>query len=731
MLLVQTNATYGSRLRRLIPYQAAIESCVIVLLASLLLWKGIIPGWRTLNTDFPNYYVVARLIHEHYCLDRIYDWIWFQRAADHLGIGRQLVGFLGLTPFSAFPMLPLSWLPALEAKRIWIVCNMGLLAASIHLLSRATGLSLRRAWMIALCAVIPLRTDFLFGQMHLLVLVLLAAAYVSHMRKRQMLSGSLIALAAALKIYPIFFCVYFIAKKRWTAAAAALVGTVCCFLLSYMIVGRPAMNIYLSQQLPRTLQGESGDPFGSSTTSSAAMFHRLFLSEPELNPHPAVASPILYAALYPLWQALLAGIVLARLRLGFRPDHRETIEWSLFTALLLFLSSAPASYHFVVLIAIAIPTVAVLVKMRRVRAAGVFFILYLAACNLRNLTSSGWTRGLPMPLLYLKLWVGVALLAFYVMVLNVQEMDPELEDECSRFCFKGKAAALVLSLWLVGSYSAWRHFVGSGADFSHRIALPDKAYLRIRPVYEGDHLFYVGMLRDGYRWLSAAPYAPRPNDAGPSTGDGLSVAVASSGQAAWVEEDAGGPRLVRVSLAGAELQACQIEDGQEPVLLSDGSILAFLRENHGRGSLWVADPRRCGPDGELAGVQRMSPASYDVRTVGAGASHELVFSAEVAGRESIYSILPGGSPQLLVSGNGPLESPAVAPGGKLLVMRKLLKARWQLFSVDRSSGSERQLTFGDCNAYTPSWKDEDTIVYATDCGRGLGLTALAWVRISR
>src|SRR5579862_2486617 len=86
--------------------QAIIEYGLLILLAALLLWQGVITGWKVLNSDFPNYYVAARLIREHYVLDRIYEWIWFQRAADHFGADGQLAGFLGLTPFSAIPILP-------------------------------------------------------------------------------------------------------------------------------------------------------------------------------------------------------------------------------------------------------------------------------------------------------------------------------------------------------------------------------------------------------------------------------------------------------------------------------------------------------------------------------------------------------------------------------------------------------------------------------------------------
>ena len=55
-----------------------LEAALCAALAVLLFWKGVLPAWRILNTDFPNYYLVARLLREGYSLDRIYDWIWLQ-----------------------------------------------------------------------------------------------------------------------------------------------------------------------------------------------------------------------------------------------------------------------------------------------------------------------------------------------------------------------------------------------------------------------------------------------------------------------------------------------------------------------------------------------------------------------------------------------------------------------------------------------------------------------------
>lgn len=142
------NSTQVSRTTRIGELRSAVEAGLLLLLLAVFLWKGLIPGWKLLNTDFPNYYVTARLIREHYGLDRIYEWIWFQRAADHFGVGHQLVGFLGLTPFSAFPIIPFSSLPVLEAKRFWIVCNVVLLAAAVELLKRQTGMDAAGPWLL-------------------------------------------------------------------------------------------------------------------------------------------------------------------------------------------------------------------------------------------------------------------------------------------------------------------------------------------------------------------------------------------------------------------------------------------------------------------------------------------------------------------------------------------------------------------------------------------------------
>src|SRR5580704_15283600 len=106
------------------------KACEWIIVAAALAYfagRGLPRAWQSLNTDFPNYYITARLLREGYSTTHLYEWIWLQRQKDRMGIrasDQPVVGFLPDTPFSALLVWPLThWLP-LTAKRIWIVFNL-------------------------------------------------------------------------------------------------------------------------------------------------------------------------------------------------------------------------------------------------------------------------------------------------------------------------------------------------------------------------------------------------------------------------------------------------------------------------------------------------------------------------------------------------------------------------------------------------------------------------------
>src|SRR5437764_2236321 len=159
-------------------------------------------AWKMLNTDFPNYYLTARLAREEIETSRIYEWIWLQRQKDHREINQDFVGLGALTPFSTLAIWPFASLPPLEAKHRWLILNMAMAVAIAVLLRSLTELPFRRILLVIALSV-PLNKNFLYGQYYVLLLLVLTLAYWCYVRQRRFLSGLLVGLSVGLKIFPV------------------------------------------------------------------------------------------------------------------------------------------------------------------------------------------------------------------------------------------------------------------------------------------------------------------------------------------------------------------------------------------------------------------------------------------------------------------------------------------------------------------------------------------------
>jgi hypothetical protein len=65
-------------------------------------------AWKGLVTDFPNYYMSARLAQEHYDTSRMYEWTWLEREKDQRAVDIRAIGLVPITPFSTLTMWPLA-----------------------------------------------------------------------------------------------------------------------------------------------------------------------------------------------------------------------------------------------------------------------------------------------------------------------------------------------------------------------------------------------------------------------------------------------------------------------------------------------------------------------------------------------------------------------------------------------------------------------------------------------
>jgi hypothetical protein len=692
-----------------------VQIVCLVFLTCLFLRKGVLPGWHALNTDFPNYYLVARLLREGYNLDRIYDWVWLQRIKDHWGIDQPLVGFAGLTPFSALPIFPMAGFAVLTAKQIWIIANLLFLVGTAEALHSVTSLHRRCIWLLSLLAIFPLRYSFMFGQMHVAVLILLTLAYFLHCKEKRILSGICVALAGALKVYPLLFAFYFVWKRQWREALSVIGATIALLSICYLCFGSHVMHIYITQILPRSMQGEVTDPYSPRAASAAAFFHRLFLLEPDMNPATVWNRPVLYSIFYPLWQAAMLLIMF----LSIRPrsdQETEKLEWAAFLVLLLALSPVPSSYHFVVLILPAVLAADVFVKRKQHGRLAILVLLYYLVCGeLITISKVGPSFSPLMMLAFSRLWFCLLLWLFLLFCLWRQNRLTEPHKDLGLHMMQ--LIPVLAIFWIIGFISYQRHFVHRKDDLRARVPLHAHQYLATGVHPRADGFIATTMVGTGYRIADQSGNAVWPVD----KADQLSSAATRSGSRIAIEmADENGSRI---TLNDA---SAQIPSGEYPALSPDGSSLAYIRETKGRGSLWLATlTPTAGTTTEVVGPP------YDVRDAAFATSGAIIFTARINGSTNIYQITPGGPLAVLVDDKEEVESAAASPDGQWLVFRKLLHDRWQLMVMDLASRQERQLTFSDCHASAPAWMDDSTIIYSTDCERGLGLTALASISVGR
>ncbi|HEV2246375.1 MAG TPA: glycosyltransferase family 87 protein, partial [Terriglobia bacterium] len=472
------------------------ESAILLLLIGMFLWRGFLPGWRSLNTDFPNYYLAARLYRQRFPMDRVYDWTWFIRQKDHAGIENPVVGFASLTLLSILPVEPLASLPPLAAKRLWLIVNLIFLGLIILLLNQISELGLRRVMILTFVALDPLSINFLYGQMHVLVLLLLTFAAWGYLRGRSATSGAVLAAASALKIYPAFFLFYFIRKKQWRAVFGLVAGCIILAGLSVALFGLEANRTYLFEVLPGSLSGTSLGPYAVRWNSLTALLRRLFIAEPELNPHPLMHYPTAFALLQPFCQVMLFVPFLWLANPRRRDAEQVRLEWGSFVALLLVLSTAPAPYHYCALILSATLIADYLARSRRMAALAAWVALYALVClpiyRLMPSSPSGWHTLLSFPRLYAEL----ALWFFLLLELN------RAHDAPLNLRLRTREAAVFGSIFIflygAGAAAGLRSLRGQFDNYAGRVVSPLGSFMATEPAVGRGGTWFTSMTMTGF-----------------------------------------------------------------------------------------------------------------------------------------------------------------------------------------------------------------------------------------
>ena len=276
---------------------AVVCNVVAALSFAWFLGDGVARGWTHSTSDFPNYYTAARLTVEHTPLQMFYDYPAFQREIGRSGVGLQLGGYIPQTPLTMAPLIPLSSLAPQNAKRVWLVLNLGCLCLTLWLLSRITRFTIVHVWLVVFLGYGALRQNFVLGQYYVLLFALLTIAAYGLLRSFERSAGAALATALFLKLYGAPLIVFLAAKRRSPAVIASIVVLLVSMASAIALFGWDGMMFYAAQVLPRSLAGETLDPYHPAINTFVTLLRRVFVAEPELNPHPFVDSPEAFAFL--------------------------------------------------------------------------------------------------------------------------------------------------------------------------------------------------------------------------------------------------------------------------------------------------------------------------------------------------------------------------------------------------------------------------------------------------
>lgn len=665
-------------------------------------------AWNGLVTDFPNYYMAAQLTHEHYDVSRMYEWTWLEREKDHHGVDIRVIGLIPITPFSTLVMWPLTGFAPLTAKHIWILLNLALLGPIVWMLHSMTRLSYQRI-ALAFSLSIPLYRNLQFGQFYVLLLLLLVAAVWAYLRQHLRLAGMLVAIAAACKIFPVLFFAFFLQRRDWRALIWGAITGVAAACVSVAVFGWNVHRTYLHEILPSALHGEAMPPYVPAASISGVL-HRLFLSEPQWNPHPWHSSPLWYALLLPTIQMLLLAPAILLVRRKDRTPSRILLEWSALLTASLTISTIPASYNFVLMALPVCVTAAVLLQRRRYGWLAALCLAYI--CIVLPVPIPDRPIGLGILMYEPRLPAMVCVLSgMYALLWHDGSFRTSARD-WTRYTW---AVAMAVSVILTARLTFLRE-CAVRSEYAYRLPLPVQGYQNADPSSDGTSIRFIAFTLSGYHLTKADQNAVPIDPPGYSLEDDLSFTSVPGH--VWVERGSSPRSQIVDARAPSQVVIC---DAREPMLSADGQSLAFVRDDYGQGHLMVRRGFQSGAANEVA----LSPASLNVYEASFRSEKEYAFSA-VEGRQAPQIFLTDAAHLNTQLALGESRYPALSPDGRWMAYSHFERGAWNLWIRDQRTGGTRRIADEPCNQIQPSWEtDSKTLLYSTDCGRSLWFTAVA------
>ncbi|WPF65459.1 MULTISPECIES: glycosyltransferase 87 family protein [unclassified Corynebacterium] len=220
-------------------------------------------------------------------------------------------------PFAALLFAPLAWLPSALGAVLLFAINTACLWWVMVLTLRWCAPQLHSlAWAACALPVMlvsePVRETLFFGQINLILMAIVSTDILG--KRLPIPRGVLVGLAAAIKLTPAVFGLYFLVKRDWKAAAWA-VGSGLGFTVLAALISPHNSLVYWLHTLSNT--GRIGSPFYASNQSLQGFLYRLEVPPATLSTLWIIGSVLCVAAVaWTMHRLLSVGAVPAALVLN-------------------------------------------------------------------------------------------------------------------------------------------------------------------------------------------------------------------------------------------------------------------------------------------------------------------------------------------------------------------------------------------------------------------------------
>lgn len=252
-------------------------------------------------------------------------------------------------PISAVLMVPMTVIPYAVANILLILVTVGLTALTLAIVLTSLGQSLK--WMALLPAALviePIHSTLDYGQINVVLMAMVAADCL--VKKPKWPRGVLVGLAAAIKLTPAAFILFFLLRRDFRASITTIISFLAATALGFLLTWSTSLKFWTNAVF------HTNDKVGTDYLANQSI-------------HGVLARLGLGTG---VWVALAAGVLICTVMAMRRVE--ATLAFSLNALAMLLLSPISWSHHWVWCVPILLALAANGYKILAIAGTAVFFL---------------------------------------------------------------------------------------------------------------------------------------------------------------------------------------------------------------------------------------------------------------------------------------------------------------------------------------------------------------------